>query len=130
MPAIDGQLSITTGDHGDQTILTAAGEIDLVTTPRLRQQLLELIEAGHFRLVLDLTGVSFCDSTGLGAMVAAFKRLRQLYADGHLRLVCDGPVLRVLELTELTRIFPVYDNLASALNRPGPGDNPAGPGKL
>lgn len=62
------------------TVLAVSGEIDVGTAPRLREKILELVGLGVSQLVLDMTGVDFLDSTGLGVLVGALKRLRSANA--------------------------------------------------
>ncbi|MDA8267603.1 MAG: STAS domain-containing protein [Actinomycetota bacterium] len=94
-------------------VLAAAGEIDVYTAPRLREQLLQLAHAGHATVVVDLTEVSFIDSTGLGVLVSGLKRFRE--AGGDLRLVVTQPqILKVLEITGLSSVFAVHDTAAAA----------------
>lgn len=110
-----GGLSCTSRVHGRQVVVRATGEIDLTTAPVLRETLSDLIDAGHCRLVVDLTEVTQCDSVGLGVLVGALKRARHQDAGGYVRLVCRGPVRSVLRRTGLDRIFATHDDLAGAL---------------
>lgn len=96
-------------------MLEVAGEVDIYTAPKLREKLVELIDAGNDRIVVDLEGVGFMDSTGLGSLVAGLKRIRE--RDGELAIVCTRePVLKVLSITGLDRVFPVHDSLGNALS--------------
>jgi anti-sigma B factor antagonist len=100
-------------DHPDFTVLTVEGEIDLYTSPVLRQQLVALAEGGATRLVINLEPVEFLDSTGLGVLVAALNRFRRL--DGDVELICSQPrILRVFEITGLTRVFTIHPSRAAA----------------
>jgi anti-sigma B factor antagonist len=99
---------------GDWTVLTVAGELDVVGAPELRQHVLREVAAGHSRLVFDLTGVDYVDSFGIGVLVGSLKRVRLL--DGDLRLVVPGPrVRRVLELCDLDRVFTLHPDLDAAM---------------
>lgn len=90
------------------------GEVDIYTAPKLREKLVELIDAGNDRVVVDLEGVGFMDSTGLGSLVAGLKRMRE--RDGELSIVCTRePVLKVLGITGLDRVFSVHDSVGDAL---------------
>lgn len=110
-----GALSTSTLEYGDQAILHCSGEIDLATASQLRSALAGLIDSGQHRIVLDLREVSFCDSTGLGVMVGALKRINAAYDGGHLRIVCGGgAVRRVFEVTGLNRVFPLHGELPDA----------------
>ena len=96
------------------SVLTVAGELDVVGAPELRQHVIQVVRDGHHRLVLDLTGVAFVDSFGLGVLVGALKRVRLL--DGDLRLVISEPrVRRVLEVCDLDRVFAIHTDLDSAV---------------
>jgi len=98
-------------------VLTVAGELDVVGGPDLRQEVIRVVRDGDAHLVLDLTGVDFIDSFGLGVLVGALKRTRML--DGDLRLVVAEPRLRrVLELCDLDRVFTLHTTAADALAAP------------
>ena len=90
-----------------------SGEIDLATAPQLREAVLDLIQNGSHQVLVDLRGVEFMDSTGLGVLVGALKRLKE--KDGELALVCtQGTVLRVLTVTGLNKVFAIYDSVQQA----------------
>lgn len=95
-------------------MVTASGEIDVATAPRLREQLIDLINSKHHRLVVDLSWVDFIDSTGLGVLIGALKRIRS--HDGELALVIDDPrVLKVFDITGLDQIFAIHPTLDLAV---------------
>jgi anti-sigma B factor antagonist len=82
------------------------GELDLVTLPAVRDQILGLIADGCRSLVIDLTEVRFCDSSGLGVFVGAHRRLRAV--DGDLELVGTRPNLqRLFEVSGLDQVLRV-----------------------
>jgi anti-sigma B factor antagonist len=87
-------------------VLAVRGEIDAFTSPMLRERLVSLMDGGHYQLVVDLEGVDFMDSTGLGVLVSCLKHARE--HNGQLSLVCTSPqILRVLSITGLDRVFEV-----------------------
>jgi anti-sigma B factor antagonist len=93
-----------TRTEGRWTVVEVAGELDLHTSPALRDHVLGLIESGTGFLALDLTRVEFMDSSSLGALVACLKRLRE--RDGRLVLIgVTGSPKKVLGLTGLDRVF-------------------------
>ena len=94
------------------TVVAVSGEIDVFTAPQLREVLMGAIEQGCQRLVVDLEGVEFLDSTGLAVLVAGLKRVRE--AGGDLHLVCTRDhILRVLDLTGLDKVLAVHPDLES-----------------
>ncbi len=112
---MDLSLSTRTesGAAGDRTIVVVGGEIDVYTAPKLREQLIDLVSSGQYHLVVDMEGVEFLDSTGLGVLVGALKRVRS--NDGDLHLVCTQPRIRkVFEVTGLTKVFSLYDSVDEA----------------
>lgn len=99
-------LELSVFEEGGETVVRAAGELDVNTAPELREQLARLVNEGSRKIVVDLTDVSFVDSTALSVLVSALKRLRQ--ADGDLELASPNPsVRRVFEITGLTRLFAI-----------------------
>jgi anti-sigma B factor antagonist len=84
-----------------QPVLTARGEIDVATSPRLRAELTRLIAGGATQITLYFQDVSFVDSSGLGVLVGAYKRLRE-NGRGQIRIVGAQPSVRkVFEITGL-----------------------------
>jgi anti-sigma B factor antagonist len=82
-------------------VLTARGEIDVATSPRLRAELTNLIALGATDITLQFGGVTFVDSSGLGVLVGAYKRLRE-EGDGRIRIVgAQQSVRKVFEITGL-----------------------------
>lgn len=95
------------------TVLAVTGELDVSTSPHLRQKILELLELQRRRLVIDLDGTEFLDSTALGILVGASKRLRA--AGGSLTVVCSKPrILRTFKVTNLEKVFNVRTSLEAA----------------
>jgi anti-sigma B factor antagonist len=100
--------------EGAWTVLDVGGELDLSTAPSLRQELEALIEGGAKDLVVNLEGLGFMDSSGLGVLVGAHKRLEG--SGGRVALVCrEGPTLKVLAITGLDRVFPIHPSVDAAL---------------
>lgn len=107
------ELDLSVVEHHGFTVVSVKGEIDVYTAPRLREKIVELANDGHYQVVLDLNGVDFLDSTGLGVLVGGLKRLRS--HDGDLSLVCNQHrILRVFEITGLTKVFSIYDTVETA----------------
>ena len=99
-----------------------AGELDVVGGPELRQHVMKETKAGNSDLVLDLAGVDFIDSFGLGVLVGALKRAR--LAGGDIRLVIPEPrIRRVLEVCDLDRVFRIEDTAEDATGDAPPGES-------
>ena len=102
-------------DVGGEAVLALHGELDLESAPALKAALVEAI-GGHAgeRVVVDLEGLDFIDSVGLGLLIGGLKRARA--NDGDLVLVATGRnVLKVLELTGLVRVFEIHPGRREAL---------------
>lgn len=98
------------------------GDVDMTTSPRLREQVIQVVLGGQPNVVLDLQGVDFIDSTGLGVVIGLLKRTRT--HGGDLRLVSTRTALRkVLELTALDQALPLADSVETAIgvDRPARG---------
>ncbi len=93
-------LSISVQHAPDEAIVTLAGEIDMSTVARLSRAVEDLLHPAPSRIMLDLGGVTFCDSQGLGTLVVLSRRANQ--AHSHLILVnLRDFLLRVLDITGL-----------------------------
>jgi anti-sigma B factor antagonist len=108
-------LDISTADHGGRTVVHLDGELDAYTAPRLAACLDDLRRqagGGAGAVVVDLTRVTFVDSTGLGVLVTAHRAA----GGGSLQVVAPDPrVRRVFEMTSLDRLLTIRDSLADAL---------------
>ena len=90
--------------HGASTVVRPTGELDIETSPELRECLDRLADQGHVAILVDLRHVTFCDSTGISALVHGYHRCQNV--GGSLRIAGEtGSVARVLELTGLRRIL-------------------------
>jgi anti-sigma B factor antagonist len=97
---------------GDHPIVAVAGEIDVATAPQLRECLHRVIGLGDPVILLDLLDVTFLDSTALGVLVGALKRCRELGGELHI-VVADPRIMKIFEITGLTKVFPIAESLAA-----------------
>ena len=97
------------------TVVAPTGRLDVAGAPALKDAITEVVKNGPPRVVIDLEGVSFVDSTGLGSVISALKQIRS--NQGELRLAAPNQQVRVvLELTTLDRVFPYYATVEEALD--------------
>jgi anti-sigma B factor antagonist len=110
-------MELTLNVHSDTpefTVIEVGGEIDVYTAPKLREKLISLVEAGSYRMIVDMEGVEFLDSTGLGVLVGGLKRVRA--QDGWIDLVCtQSRILRIFKITGLNKVFSIYDTVPAAI---------------
>ena len=112
---------VATGVPGGVTVLTVAGDVDMVSAPRLRAELVRLCseQVGTPRIVLDLVGVDLLDTTGIAAILEGVKRCS--LRDGSLVLArAESQVMRELELTRLSDALRVFDSVDDACAALGP----------
>jgi anti-anti-sigma factor len=120
---------VTQAERDGWVVVTVSGEMDLISSPAVRQQVHEAVAAGRRRVVLDLVDVRFCDSSGVGVLIGARRLMRS--CAGRLRIVLpeEGPaagasmaegygggthVNRVLAALGVRRLFEVYPDLEAA----------------
>ena len=88
-------------------VLAVEGELDMSTAPQFKQCLCEAIEHGRRDVVVDLLKVSFLDSTALGVLIAAQRRL--VAEGGHMAVVCSHPqILDLFEITGAGKALAIY----------------------
>jgi anti-sigma B factor antagonist len=116
---MNDRLAISERREGVVPIVAVEGEIDIAVAPELRRHLEDLLDEGNSSIVVDLTGVSFLDSTALGVLISILKRCQA--SEGDLCLVAKDPqVLRVFEITGLTDVFSIVGSAAKAVELVSP----------
>ncbi len=113
--AIDLPIGVERPSNGCR-VVSAGGEIDAHTAPRLRERIHEVLaEQGIHHLVIDLSGATFLDSSALGVLVGALKRMREL--DGRFDIVLPtAPLPRILGITWLDLCLGLQRTRAEALS--------------
>jgi len=115
-PSDDRPFFDVTDEEIDATthVVDVAGEVDLYSAPELKAHVIDAIENGKTRIIVDLTNTTFIDSTTLGVLVGARKRLRE--RNGTLAVVCPDPdKLGLFEMTGLDRVFSIHTERSAAL---------------
>ncbi|WP_412538550.1 STAS domain-containing protein [Longispora sp. K20-0274] len=117
------RLRVRITDHGPVSVMSVAGEIDVATAPGMDRRITTLLNAGRLHLVIDLSGVTFCDSTGIGVLVGTARRLRTQGLSLHLTGL--GPVMgRLFDVTGIGPVFTTHDHLADAITAAAQGSAP------
>ena len=107
------ELDITVDRSDGECLVSVSGEIDVYTSPMLRERLIEAMDGGCETIVVLLDGVGFIDSSGLGVLVGALRRARE--RNGGLVLVCSRePILKVFRITGLDKVFPIVSTIDEA----------------
>ncbi|MFE9774013.1 STAS domain-containing protein [Streptomyces sp. NPDC005931] len=114
-------FNVTDAEQGEWAVLRVSGELDLVTSPVLRQRVHDVVADGRHSLVLDLSDVWFCDSSGVGVLIAARRLLRS--CQGSLRLILPAQgaaegshVNKVLGALGVRRLFDIHPDVPSAVD--------------
>ncbi|TCI96871.1 MULTISPECIES: STAS domain-containing protein [Aeromicrobium] len=109
------ELSLTSRAEGPFEVLAVGGEIDVYTAPKLREAIVAAVDAGRTRLIIDVEQVDFLDSTGLGVLVGALKRVRG--EGGSLDIVCTHErILKIFSITGLDKVFGLHDSVPAAVS--------------
>ena len=108
------ELGLDVQKADSHAVVDVKGEIDVYTAPKLREKLIELVSEGSYDVVVNLEGVDFLDSTGLGVLVGALKKVR---ADGGtLDIVCTQErILKIFDITGLDKVFGLHQSVAQAI---------------
>lgn len=99
---------------GDCYVVDLAGEIDVYTSPKVKDAVGSLIDRGVYHLVINLEKVRYIDSTGLGVLIGGLKRVRE--HGGSVNLVCTNlQIKKIFDITGLVKIFGIFDSEDAAM---------------
>ncbi|MET0821534.1 MAG: STAS domain-containing protein [Aeromicrobium sp.] len=105
-------LTITDRVRGEFDVIELAGDIDVETARTLRAHIVERFSGSTSRVVVDLSGVDFMDSSGLGALVSGWQLNRE---EGAFRVAgANSIVRRVLSITGMEDVFALYESVDDA----------------
>jgi anti-sigma B factor antagonist len=98
---------------GDRHVVAVTGEIDLFTAPEFKQRVSAPIDAGRSSVIVDLTDTTFIDSSSLGVLIGAHRRLK--LRGGTLVVVCDNDaIVKTFRITGLDGVFTLVRSLDDA----------------
>ena len=106
VPAVE--LKVSSRSQEGHVIVIATGEIDLYTAPKLQSELAAIIDSADpdTRVVLDMSGVDFCDSTGMNVLLSGLRQVRE--RGGELELAAPRPaIMKILQVTGLDSVFTI-----------------------
>ncbi|MBN1192613.1 MAG: STAS domain-containing protein [Coriobacteriia bacterium] len=107
------ELDISTENAGAMCTIALSGEVDVYTSPKLKKELADVANAGCLHIVVDLDNLNFIDSSGLGVLVSALRRVKE--NGGTLRLVCTKEgILKIFRITGLDKVFPLFETAEEA----------------
>ena len=108
-------IKITTKEYKRVDLVAVEGRVDSSTAPQFEKALQKIIDAGRYRIVVDLSGTDFMSSAGLRVLLSTLKQVRR-FNRGDLRLAgMSGKVKKAFELAGLVVIFQLYDNSVDAV---------------
>jgi anti-sigma B factor antagonist len=100
--------------RGDVVLLTLKGNLDALTAPELRPTIDEIVATRQLKVVFDLFELTLVDSSGVGAIVSLFKRVRMLGGDVKIARLANQPK-EIFRLLRLDRAFELFDSIEDAL---------------
>lgn len=107
------ELEIEVEQAQDVCVISLTGEVDVYTAPQLKERLVDSIEGGCVNIIVDMSGVGFIDSSGLGVLVGGLRRAKE--GSGAIRLVCGREnILKIFRITGLDKVFAIFDSLEHA----------------
>jgi anti-sigma B factor antagonist len=106
-------MQVTATNTEDRTVIAVSGEVDIATSPALDAAVITAIGEGAKHITIDLTDVSFMDSSGLGVIVRGLKRSREAEIDLDL-VISNDRVLKVFSITGLDQVIKIHSALADS----------------
>jgi len=113
-PAVEITMKNVPG-HDKVELIEIVGDLDRGSVKEAREKLIAFIEKGHINLIVDLSGLNFCDSTGILVLVHSY--IKVVRYKGYFKL-CKIPtdIFKLLEMIGLTKIMPIYNSIEEALH--------------
>ncbi len=103
-------------EQGEVSIFSLRGNLDALTAPALKKEIEALLAARKIHVIFDLHALELIDSSGVGAIVSLFKRVRTLQGDVKIARL-EGQPAEIFKLLRLDRAFEIFDSVEAALNR-------------
>ncbi|MCA9550485.1 MAG: STAS domain-containing protein [Myxococcales bacterium] len=103
-------------ERGDVTIFSLKGNLDALTAPSLKKEIESLLASRKINVVFDLAGLELIDSSGVGAIVSLFKRVRTLQGDVKIARL-QGQPAEIFKLLRLDKAFDIFDTIDRAVER-------------
>lgn len=109
-------MSVSVSSYGEAEVVHLPEKLTMSNAAEIKNSLNSMIEAGRHRLVVDMAGVNFTDSSGLAVLVSLYKGIGA--KNGHAVLLSPQPsVQSLLELTRLQELFEIYQDPRAAIDR-------------
>lgn len=107
-------MEIQVDEHGQVRVLACVGRMDAQVSGLLKDRVQELLDKGNTRLVVDMEGLEFLDSSGLGALVSCLRRIKE--KKGEIKLAGLRPEVRsIFEITRVSRLFHICETVPDAI---------------
>lgn len=107
------ELGIELERTDDTCVVSLSGEVDVYTSPALKERLIESVDSGCSNILVDMSNVAFIDSSGLGVLVSGLRRVKE--RGGNMRLVCTkDSILKIFRITGLDKVFPIFSDMEEA----------------
>lgn len=103
-------------EQGDVSVFSLKGNLDALTAPSLKKEIEALLAARKIHVIFDLHALELIDSSGVGAIVSLFKRVRTLQGDVKIARL-EGQPAEIFKLLRLDRAFEIFDSVEAALAR-------------
>ena len=108
-------MNLKSRKEKDVFIVAVDGEVDAYNSGKIREKVKELIKNGENKVVLDLAGVNYMDSAGLGVLLSSHTSLRK--ANGGIKLIgISDEIMDIFEFTRINEVLDIYDDLGDALS--------------
>lgn len=108
----ESQFTCITNSVDGAVVVSLSGEVDVASQPEFSTILNTLLDHGAKDFVLDLRGVSYIDSSGLGVVLSTSKRV--MWEGGRFAILDSRPPHHILEVAKIGSVIPVFDDLGSA----------------